>query len=70
MTQTNEIMRDSDTAIRDFESALLQMEKHGIGVYPPTHSLSGVARQRLDSNDSGKGESPRNSLRTDLEQVI
>ncbi|XP_076811303.1 uncharacterized protein LOC143456673 isoform X2 [Clavelina lepadiformis] len=70
MTQTNEIMRDSDTAIRDFESALLQMEKHGIGVYPPTHSLSGVARQRLDSNDSGKGESPRNSLRTDLEQPV
>nr|CAB3263218.1 uncharacterized protein LOC104266434 [Phallusia mammillata] len=65
--QTNEIMRESDTAIMDFQNALGRMEIMGITNH---HQPVNIARQRLDSNDSGKGESPRNSLRTDLEQSV
>jgi len=69
--QTNEIMCDSDMAIRDFETTLRNMETVGCfnGDGRRLQIIHPVVRQRIDSDDSGKGESPRNSLRTDLEQV-
>lgn len=64
--QTSEIMRESDTAIREFQNTFQRLEEQGI----TTQASDPVCgRPRIDSSDSGKGESPRNSLKTNPTQV-
>ena len=64
--QTNDIMRESGSAIRGIESALIHMEEQGL-LNP--QDQTDPQRQRIQSDDSGKGESPRNSCQDELEKV-
>jgi len=64
--QTNDIMRESGSAIRDIESALIYMQEQGM-IEP--QDQADAQRQRVESDDSGKGESPRNSCQAEVEKV-
>jgi len=63
---TNEIMRDSQDAVQQFENAVHHLLQNGIGSPAPYSHL----RSRLDSDDSGKGTSPRNSLQQEYDQLV
>lgn len=70
--RTSEIMKDSDSAIQQTEHVLLRMEKiqaaGGLNNSLPHMRLS-PNRCRIDSQDSGRGDSCRSSLKPELEQV-
>ena len=67
--KTSEIMKEPDAAMGQFENVLHNFEVVGIQDTVGHGRVNTPSRLRLDSHDSGRGDSCRNSIRTEIDQV-
>ena len=70
--KASEIMRDPNAAMGSFKDAfhnIKTMQVQGDVVLSNNERMQSPSRFRIDSHDSGRGESCRNSIRTEFDQV-